>query len=117
MYEGEGEEGKLNQSHHHLARIHLVVEVLGGQEEGGVRQRLWQDQLASYHHGSFAGLPHGQLGIEEHQLPHQPKNGGGDISASGVHADINVVHNGWINGGRSRKNEGWRDALARGLAK
>jgi hypothetical protein len=67
--------------------------------------------------GSFAALPSGQLGMDESGLPPQPMNVGGSINATGKDADVNFANGTWHNGGNATDGEGWRDALARGIAK
>jgi len=77
---------------------------------------LTKSPLASGGNGSFAALPSGQLGIDESALPPQPLNGGGNVTASGKDADVNFANGTWHNAGNATAGEGWRDALARGMA-
>jgi len=72
--------------------------------------------LPSGGNGSFAALPSGQLGMDESGLPPQPMNVGGSINATGKDADVNFANGTWHNGGNATDGEGWRDALARGIA-
>jgi len=72
--------------------------------------------LPTNDNGSFAALPAGQLGIDEGSLPPQPTNQGGNITATGKGADVNFANGTWHNGGNATDGEGWRDALARGMA-
>ena len=67
--------------------------------------------------GTFAALPVGQLGLNETDLPVQTLDGGGNFPNVGTTADINVLNGTWVNAGNASDGEGWRDALARGVAK
>ena len=63
----------------------------------------------------FALVPDGQLGMEE-DLPGQLLWNGKNASSTGSDADINTLKDTFVNGGNAIAGEGWRDALARGLA-
>ncbi|KAI0298093.1 glycoside hydrolase [Multifurca ochricompacta] len=65
---------------------------------------------------AFALVPSGQLGLEESALPGQVVEGGKNASSTGSSADINALNGTFANGGNATAGEGWRDALARGLA-
>jgi alpha,alpha-trehalase len=64
----------------------------------------------------FALVPDGQLGLEENNLPGQGIRNGVNTSSTGSSADINALSGTFVNGGNATAGEGWRDALARGLA-
>jgi len=65
---------------------------------------------------AFALVPCGQLGLEESTLPGQVIRIGENASSTGSGADINALRGTFVNGGNATAGEGWRDALARGLA-
>jgi alpha,alpha-trehalase len=64
----------------------------------------------------FELVPSGQLGLRENDLPGQLIGNGKNASSSGSRADINALNGTFVNGGSPTAGEGWRDALARGLA-
>lgn len=64
----------------------------------------------------FALVPDGQLGLEENNLPGQGIRNGVNTSSTGSSADINALSGTFVNGGNATAGEGWRDALALGLA-
>jgi alpha,alpha-trehalase len=65
---------------------------------------------------AFALVPTGQLGVDEEALPAQEITTGKNASKTGSSADINALSGTFVNGGSATSGEGWRDALARGLA-
>ena len=65
---------------------------------------------------AFALVPSGQLGLNENALPAQVIRNGENATSTGSGADINAKNGTFVNGGNATTGEGWRDALARGLA-
>ncbi|KAI0060461.1 glycoside hydrolase family 37 protein [Artomyces pyxidatus] len=65
---------------------------------------------------TFALVPSGQLALSEDSLPGQPLTGTKNVTRTGPDADINGLNGTVVNGGNATVGEGWRDALARGLA-
>jgi alpha,alpha-trehalase len=65
----------------------------------------------------FALVPSGQLGLRENDLPGQLIGNGKNASSTGSRADIKVLNGTLVNGVNATAGEGWRDALARGLAR
>ena len=65
---------------------------------------------------AYALVPNGQLGVAENALPGQVVANGKNSSSTGSSADINALNGTFVNGGNATTGEGWRDALARGLA-
>ncbi|KAF8272594.1 glycoside hydrolase [Lactarius quietus] len=65
---------------------------------------------------AYALVPDGQLDVPENALPGQIVADGKNSSSTGSSADINALNGTFVNGGNATTGEGWRDALARGLA-
>jgi alpha,alpha-trehalase len=65
---------------------------------------------------AFSLVPSGQLGLDESALPVQVIRNGENATGTGSGADINAENGTFVNGGNATAGEGWRDALARGLA-
>ena len=65
---------------------------------------------------AYALVPSGQLDVSENALPGQFVANGKNSSSTGSSADINALNGTFVNGGNATAGEGWRDALARGLA-
>jgi alpha,alpha-trehalase len=65
---------------------------------------------------AFSLVPSGQLGLGENALPAQVIRNGENATSTGSGADINAEIGTFINGGNATSDEGWRDALVRGLA-
>lgn len=92
--------------------IYIVMQALLS-----VPNNISSSPLPSYENGSWAALANNQLGLSESDLPAQPIDGGDNVSASGKDADISFQNGTWVNGGNKVDGEGWRDAIARGMAK
>lgn len=65
---------------------------------------------------AYTLVPSGQLDVAENALPGQVITNGKNASSTGSSADINALNGTFVNGGNATTSEGWRDALARGLA-
>ncbi|KAI9454058.1 trehalase [Lactarius psammicola] len=65
---------------------------------------------------AYALVPSGQLDVAENALPGQVVAKGKNASSTGSSADLNALDGTFVNGGNATTGEGWRDALARGLA-
>ncbi|KAH9040254.1 glycoside hydrolase family 37 protein [Lactarius hengduanensis] len=65
---------------------------------------------------AYALVPSRQLDVGENALPGQLIANGRNASSTGSSADINALSGTFVNGGNTTADEGWRDALARGLA-